>query len=65
MKPDQLPFDFSNPSAIGSSELTAPIGSKGSSNTSTEKSPPAKIEADGTMKLLAVQEKALTSSRDK
>jgi len=65
MSGDQLPFNFSYPTASGSSTPMVENGSVDLSNTSTEKSKPDKIEADGTMKLLAVQEKALTSSHDK
>ena len=61
----QLHLPFSDPTAIGSGEPTAKTGSEDLNSTSTEKLKPAKTEADGTMKLLAVQEKALTSSRDK
>jgi SNF2 family DNA or RNA helicase len=65
MNGDQLPFNFSDPITNGLEKPTEQIGKLDLSNTSTEKSTPDKTEADGTMRLLAVQEKALISSRDK
>jgi len=65
MNGDQLPFNFSYPTVSGSSTPMVENGSEDLSSTSKEKSSLEKTEADGTMRLLAVQEKALISSRDK